>query len=114
MNDEAIEKLRDLDEAMRIAGGSRDLVDELFSQFCAELPGRMETIAALVESDDRQALRESLHQLKGGAAVCAVRPFLAALEELHEAARSGNSARLNALLADLRIHADALLGAAGD
>ena len=114
MKDDAIETLRDLDEALRIAGGSRELVDDLFAQFCAELPGRMAVIEELSVTGDRQGLREALHQLKGGAAVCAVKPFLAVLEELHQAARSGGSVGLEPLLAKLRDCAEALLAATAD
>lgn len=109
MNDDALEKLRDLDEAMRIAGGSRELVDDLFAQFCTELPGRMATISRLAEAGDYQRLREALHQLKGGAAVCAVKPFLNGLEDVHRAVKSAQDGRIEALLADLHDRADELL-----
>lgn len=108
-DDETEETVRDLDEAMRIAGGSRELVDELFEQFCAELPERMATISELAAAGDYQELREALHQLKGGAAVCAVKPLIAALEDLHRAVRTGADNAVPQLLSALEDRADALL-----
>ena len=108
-NDDAPETLRDLDEALRIAGGSRELVDELFGQFRAELPGRMATISELAAGGDYARMREALHQLKGGAAVCAVKPLIAALEDLHRAVRSDSYDGVPRLLAVLEECADSLL-----
>ena len=113
-DDETEETVRDLDEAMRIAGGSRELVDELFEQFCAELPERMATISELAAAGDYQELREALHQLKGGAAVCAVKPLIAALEDLHRAVRSGADSEVPQLLSFLEDRAEALLKVAAN
>lgn len=112
-NDDVPANVRDLDEALRIAGGSRELVDDLFAQFRAELPARMATISELAAAGDHEQMREVLHQLKGGAAVCAVKPFLAALEEMHRAVRSGQSDRVPPSLVTLQDRADELLKSAG-
>jgi HPt (histidine-containing phosphotransfer) domain-containing protein len=106
--DETEEAVRDLDEALRIAGGSRELVDELFQQFCAELPGRMATISELAVARDYERLREALHQLKGGAVVCAVKPLVTALEDLHRAVKSAPHEDVPRLLAILQERADEL------
>ena len=79
-----METIRDLDEALRITGGSRALADELYGQFIDELPAQMAQIEALCAEGADGPVREMLHQVKGGAAVCAVKPFIEALDSLHE------------------------------
>lgn len=76
--------IRDLNEALRITGGSRELADELYEQFIDELPAQMAQIEALCAEGANGPLREILHQVKGGASVCAVKPFIEALDNLHE------------------------------
>ena len=101
---------RDIDAALRITGGSRALADELFDQFRAELPHHMVQLEALVAAMDMTGLRQQLHQLKGGAAVCAVTAFIEVLDELHDAARNKDQQLIPEYFLDLRRCADSLLG----
>lgn len=102
---------RDLAEALRISGGARDLADELYAQFLAELPGYLKGIRQLLEDRKDAPLRDLLHQLKGGAAVCAVKAFLAILDELHRAVKAGDWGRAGQLAGELETCADRLLRA---
>jgi HPt (histidine-containing phosphotransfer) domain-containing protein len=108
-NDDVSDTLRDLDEALRIAGGSRELVDELFAQFCAELPACMAAISELTAAGAHDQMREELHQLKGGAVVCAVKPFIEAVDDVHRAVKTGQYGQVEALLAILQARAKALV-----
>lgn len=76
--------IRDLDDALRITGGSRELADELFVQFLEELPAQMAAVEIFLANSAEGELRDLLHQIRGGASVCAVKPFIEALDELHQ------------------------------
>ena len=102
--------IRDLDEALRITGGSRELADELYEQFIDELPAQMAKIEALCAEGANGPLREILHQIKGGASVCAVKPFIEALDNLHEDVKTRADAnQVQDSLAMLRRRAGELL-----
>jgi HPt (histidine-containing phosphotransfer) domain-containing protein len=105
-----METIRDLDEALRITGGSRELADELYQQFIDELPAQMAQIEALCAEDANGPLREMLHQVKGGASVCAVKPFIEALDNLHQDVKTRAEAdQVRNSLAVLRRRAGELL-----
>jgi HPt (histidine-containing phosphotransfer) domain-containing protein len=106
-----MDTIRDLDEALRITGGSRELADELYQQFIDELPAQMAQIEALCAEGANGLLREMLHQVKGGAAVCAVKPFIEALDNLHQDVKIRAEAdQVRNSLAVLRRRAGELLG----
>ena len=105
-----MDTIRDLDEALRITGGSRELADELYEQFIDELPAQMARIEALCSEGANGPLREMLHQGKGGASVCAVKPFIEALDNLHEDVKNRAKAdQVRDSLAALRRRAGELL-----
>jgi len=106
--------LRDIEHAMRISGGSRTLVDQLYARFCAELAEQMAALTRIVQEGDTNELREALHQLKGGAAVCAVTPFLEALETLRSAAKEQNDEAIRKGLRGLQKEAQRLLESVGE
>ena len=64
----------------------------------------------LVAAMDMTGLRQQLHQLKDGAAVCAVTAFIEVLDELHDAARNKDQQLIPEYFLDLRRCADSLLG----
>lgn len=102
--------VRDLDEALRITGGSRELVDDLFTQFLDELPGQMAEVEIFLANDAHRELRDLLHQIRGGASVCAVRPFIEALDDLHQHIKfSGTREDAMSRMAILRQRTDELL-----
>lgn len=83
--------IRDLDDALRITGGSRELADELFVQFLDELPAQIAEVEVFLAENARADLRNLLHQIRGGASVCAVKPFIQALDDLHQHIKSGGN-----------------------
>jgi len=78
---------RDLDEALRITGGSLDIADSLLEQMLAELPAQLEAAGTALAAGDWVALRALVHSIKGGTAVCAVPALHAAVCRLQAAAR---------------------------
>jgi HPt (histidine-containing phosphotransfer) domain-containing protein len=99
---------RDIEEALRIAGESRALANELFVQFLDELPVQMKRIHQLADQGQLIELREILHQLKGGAAVCALKGFIDALDALHAQVKAGERDRILELLSALDERAERL------
>ena len=104
-----MDPIRDLEEALRITGGSRELADELFSQFLGELPAQISEAEVLLANGAHSELRDLLHQIRGGASVCAVKPFIQALDELHQEVKfSGDFNKTMALMEMLRQRTDEL------
>lgn len=84
-------QLRDTDTAVRIAGGSDQLADELFAQFLEELPGQMKQIETAMLAGETDALKEALHQLKGAAAICGVKGLVTHLDRMRETLLAADS-----------------------
>lgn len=106
--------LRDTDAALRIAGGSRELADELFKQFRNELPQQMETLKTLLHERDMESAREMLHQVKGAAAICALTGLVPELDRLREAVVDENQDRINERFESLCQLASSLSGSVAE
>ncbi|MEN8176600.1 MAG: Hpt domain-containing protein [Pseudomonadota bacterium] len=94
---------RDLDQALRVTGGSRELADELFAELLRDLPARLRELARSFERKDWTAMRESLHQLEGSTAVCALPALREQAQRLHGLIRDGKTEGIDdefALLVD--------------
>ncbi len=64
--------LRDVEQALRVTGGDKELAESMFSQLCAELPVNMGIIMDSVATDNRDKLIETVHRMHGSCAVCGV------------------------------------------
>ena len=92
---------RDLDEALRITGGSLDIADALLEQMLAELPAQAEALATAATSGDWATARGHAHGIKGGTGVCAVPALHAAVCRLQSAVRSEDPAAIAAALGEI-------------
>lgn len=100
----------DLDGAIEIAGGNRDLAHELYNMLLVDLRTKRRQLQALHPDRDREALKALAHKICGGAKFCAVRRVedcAARLEATLAAQVEADSAR--GLTDELLGHIDALL-----
>ena len=77
--------VRDAEQALRIAGGSRGIAGKLFDDLCEELPQTIETLRETFASGDWSELWQLSHRLHGAAAVCGVPALYHALGDLQPA-----------------------------
>jgi HPt (histidine-containing phosphotransfer) domain-containing protein len=92
---------RDLDEALRLTGGSLDIANALLEQMLAELPAQTEGLTTAVACDDWEAAREIALGMRSGSAVCAVPALHAAIRRLQAATRNEDPASIAAVLAEI-------------
>lgn len=79
--------VRDVEEALRITGGSIEVADMLIADLLGSLPDQLTQAGEALESGDWERLRALIHRIKGATAVCAVPPLHRAVCELQRAAR---------------------------
>jgi len=82
---------RDLEQALRVAGGQQGIADKLFNQFINELPEALGEIHMSYQSKDWPALWQHIHRLHGAAAVCGVPALHEALNRLQQAVKAEQS-----------------------
>ena len=93
---------RDELDALRIAGGRRELVDELFSRFLTELPNHLQTIERHAATRDWPAVAAAAHRLHGATAICGVPALNHAVAALERAAHDAQDLAMPMLLQKLR------------
>jgi HPt (histidine-containing phosphotransfer) domain-containing protein len=101
---------RDLDEALRITGGSLDIANALLEQMLAELPAQTESLATAVACDDWEAAKEIAQGIRRGSAVCAVPALHAAVRHLQVATGDQNPGAVATALAEIDGERRRLLG----
>ncbi|MGA7800268.1 MAG: ATP-binding protein [Gammaproteobacteria bacterium] len=72
----------DMKQSAQLAGGNRQLADELFRMLLDELPQRRREVAHAATNLDLDGLREHAHKLHGSAAYCGVPQLKAAAARL--------------------------------
>ncbi|HIE54762.1 MAG TPA: response regulator, partial [Chromatiaceae bacterium] len=82
--------IRDEVQALRIAGGSKSIAENLFAQFLNTLADDVHAMGKLVEAEQWEDLWQSIHHLQGAVAVCGVPAFSAALKQLQASVRNEN------------------------
>ena len=92
---------RDLDDALRITGGSLDIAESLLEQMLAELPAQLETLTAAAARGDWAEANRAADGIKGAAAACAVPALHAAVCRLDAATRKADAGAIGAVLADV-------------
>ena len=93
--------MRDLDDALRITGGSRDIADALLEQMLAELPMQIEALTAAVAGGDWGEAGSAANGIRGATAACAVPALHAAVCGLQEAARREDVGAVTAGIAEV-------------
>ena len=110
------ERPLDIDKALVLMGGDREMYEEVLSAFLENLPVVVGRLLAAVRDGDAKALNAAAHGLKGGAAAVAAEPIRAIAERLEELVRNGEAAaaqasipaleaqiaRLNGMVASIR------------
>jgi two-component system sensor histidine kinase BarA len=77
--------LRDMEQALRVTGGSVELAESMFAQLCEELPTQMSIIRSAVATHNHDELISTVHRMHGSSAVCAVPALNDVLERLEAA-----------------------------
>ncbi|MES9888727.1 MAG: response regulator, partial [Candidatus Sedimenticola sp. 6PFRAG1] len=78
---------RDEAEALRIAGGRKELADEMFQRLLLDIESMGQELKENLEKKDWDELKESAHRLHGSAAVCGVPALKKHVAELELAAK---------------------------
>ncbi|MES9844916.1 MAG: response regulator [Candidatus Sedimenticola sp. PURPLELP] len=78
---------RDEAEALRIAGGRKELADEMFQRLLLDIESMGQELKENLEKKDWDELKESAHRLHGSAAVCGVPALKKHVAELEFAAK---------------------------
>lgn len=105
---------RDIEAALQIAGGRRELVEKLFNKFITELPEQMALIKQLQQEQDWPALTKTVHQLHGATAICGVPAMNHLVQELEKAAHSRQESAIVELLDSLEREVATLLTESDD
>lgn len=79
----------DRDQALRLAGGSDELADELLQRFIDELDSALALIQQGLDQEDAEQAYEHTHRLHGSAAYCGVPALKNAAHRLEEAVKAG-------------------------
>jgi HPt (histidine-containing phosphotransfer) domain-containing protein len=100
-----------MDQALRAMGGNQDLVDELFAQFCNELPGQVSEIGQYLIAREWKKVSELAHYLCGSASTCGAPALYDAAKRLEKAALASriSYAGLTPLYEQLQQQTDRLL-----
>ena len=92
---------RDIEAALQIAGGRRELAEKLFNKFLAELPAQMALIKQLQQRQDWLAFTKTVHQLHGATAICGVPAMNQLVEQLEKASHNLQESAITELLDSL-------------
>ncbi len=95
--------------AVRIAGGSPALADELFAMLMEDLPEQRATLVEALREGDHERLRGCAHQIHGAAAYCGVVRLRDAARALESALARGEAEAAPALTESLLAEVDRLL-----
>ncbi|MEJ1355887.1 MAG: ATP-binding protein [Candidatus Sedimenticola sp. (ex Thyasira tokunagai)] len=100
---------RDIDAAMKIVGGRKELADEMFDCFLEELPHMLAEINRHNQAEDWHNLRETAHRLCGSCAVCGVPRIHTMIADLENLAENRQAEQANALIVKIMNEAKFLM-----
>jgi protein-histidine pros-kinase len=83
----------DFKSCVNMFGGDRGVALELIHDFLGNFDSRFKLISGALAAADYEAVRKEAHSIKGGAAVLAAHPLMAAAAFLEEAAKVGDLAK---------------------
>jgi two-component system sensor histidine kinase BarA len=98
---ETAEIIRDIEQAINIAGGKPELAQKLFKQFCADLPDQSESIRRAAELRNWDELYDAAHSLQGAASICAAISLKRIAKKLENTAKDKIEDNIEQLLNDL-------------
>jgi two-component system sensor histidine kinase BarA len=101
--------IRDRKQLLLATGGDRQLAQQMFNEFCEELPKDISTIRQLFAASNWDELWEIVHRLHGSTSMCGVPALNAVIKELEGRCKSRDSNETNQLVKLLESEADALL-----
>jgi two-component system sensor histidine kinase BarA len=100
---------RDLQAAIDTVGGRKELAEELFQKFLADLPVQLKTFGQQFQTQQWHSLRESAHYLRGASAVCGLPVLDRLVNQLEHCAEQQQADQVARLLQAIDAEADALL-----
>jgi two-component system sensor histidine kinase BarA len=103
--------VRDLEHALRVAGGQQGIAEKLFDQFITELPDAMQQIQESYAKKDWTGLWQHTHRLHGAAAVCGVPALHFAINQLQLAVKAEQLLAIEEALELLKKETENLLAA---
>ena len=101
--------VRNMEQALRIAGGSADLVEEMFTQLLKDLPLQLEQMEKQALETDWEALWNTTHHMHGATTLCGVPALDHAVAMLEKEAKSGKPEEALACLDQVGIEIERLL-----
>ena len=101
--------IRDRRKLLLATGGDRKLAQQMFNEFCDELPKDISSIRQLFASSRWDELWEIVHRLHGSTSICGVPALNAVIKELENKCKARNDSETDQLLKRLESEADTLL-----
>lgn len=92
---------RDLEDALRITGGSLDIAEALLEQMLAELPAQIDALTAAAAGGDWPAAARAADGVRGSTTACAVPALHAAACRLLATVRAEDVSAVAAALAEV-------------
>jgi HPt (histidine-containing phosphotransfer) domain-containing protein len=92
-----------LGSLLMLAGGDPSFLDSVFSVFFQTTPGQLESMKALCQSADWEALRRRSHSLRGSCATLGALGFVEGCRKLESACKAANSDDVNTTIEALEI-----------
>ena len=105
---------RDLDDALRVTGGSLDIAESLLAQMLADLPAQVDILTTDTAGGDWGPARRAADSIRGATAACAVPALHAAVCRLQATVYSESADAVAAVIADVERERHRLIGMAQD
>ncbi len=93
----------DTDQALELAGGNKELADELYTMFINDLPNMKQKLIDAFEKNDLSQIEEEAHKIHGAASCCAV-------FQIKDAANNLEKATIRSKTEEIPQHYQLLLG----
>lgn len=101
--------VRDIDKALAVTGGDRNLADEMYRQLLRELPTSLAAIEKEFSRKNWRGLWENTHKLHGSTSSCGVPAVDHAVQRLEAACRETNAEVCESVITELKSEIDRLL-----
>lgn len=101
--------MRDIDQALRISGGSKTVADKLYAALLQELPFTLKKVHESFSDNSFSQMWQEVHKLQGATAVCAVPALHQALSKLQSAIKLEDNEQIGLMLANVQQEANRLV-----
>ena len=101
--------IRDLSQALRIAGGSEKIAEKLLSELLKQLPASLEKSVDSFAREEWEQLWQEVHRLHGAISVCGVPALMQATNELQAAIKQEDHKATSRLLITVEQEVNRLL-----